>query len=164
MDTVTLPPLTRSLTALSGIMTKAEAHCEANSIDPAVLIGDRLFADMFPLSRQVQLTCDFSARMVARLCGQDPASFADVETTFPELRDRIAKASDYIAGFTPADFEGSEEREIVLSLRGGELRMSGQEYHSLFALPQVYFHMTSAYNILRHNGVPLGKMDFMGAR
>ncbi len=163
MHAFVVPPLTRSLGALSNVLTKAEAHFDATKVDPSVLIGYRLFPDMLPFSRQVQLTCDFGARMAARLAETEPQSFPDVETTFPELRTRIATARSYIDGFDAAAYEGAEERTITLKMRGSEMTLSGQAYLTSYALPQFYFHMTTAYNILRHNGVPLGKGDFMGA-
>jgi uncharacterized protein len=118
---------------------------------------------MLPFTRQVQLTCDFCARSVARLSGSDVPSFPDVETTFAELQTRIATAKTYVESFSPAQFDGSEAREIILQMRGTEVKMSGADYYTLYSLPQVYFHATTAYNILRHNGVEIGKRDYMGA-
>ena len=155
--------LSRTLQALAAILTKAEAHCTAHKIDAAVMLALRLFPDMLPLTRQVQLTCDFCARSVARLSGSDVPSYPDVETTFAELQTRIATAKTYVDGFSPAQFDGSETREITLQMRGAEVKMSGADYCTLYSLPQVYFHATTAYNILRHNGVGIGKRDFMGA-
>ena len=157
-----VPALSRILLALSNVLTKAEAHCTAHKIDPTVLLNYRLFPDMLPLTRQVQLTCDFCARSVARLSGADVPSFADVETTYPELQTRIATAKTYVESFTPAQFDGAEGREIVIPMRGTEMKMTGADYYTLYSLPQVYFHATTAYNILRHNGVVIGKRDYMG--
>ena len=154
--------LSRILYALSNVLTKAEAHCTALKIDPTVLLTDRLFPDMLPFTRQVQLTCDFCARSVARLSGAEVPSFPDVETTFADLQTRIATAKAYVEGFGVAQFEGAEAREIVLPMRGSEMKMSGADYYTLYSLPQVYFHATTAYNILRHNGVGIGKRDYMG--
>lgn len=157
-----VPALSRILFALSNVLTKAEAHCTAHKIDPTVLLTYRLFPDMLPLTRQVQLTCDFCARSVARLSGADVPSFADVETSFAELQTRIATAKTYVEGFMPAQFDGAEGREIVIPMRGTEMKMTGADYYTLYSLPQVYFHATTAYNILRHNGVVIGKRDYMG--
>ena len=154
--------LSRALQALSTILTKAEAHCTAHKIDPTVMLSLRLFPDMLNFTKQVQLTCDFSARAVARLSGSDVPSFPDVETTFAELQTRIATAKTYVDSFTPAQFDGAESREITLPMRGTEMKMSGADYYTLYNLPQVYFHATTAYNILRHNGVEIGKRDYMG--
>ncbi len=157
-----VPALSRALLALSNVLTKAEAHCAAHKIDPTVLLTDRLFADMLPLTRQVQLTCDFCARSVARLSGAEVPGFPDVETSFAELQTRIAVAKAYVDGFAAAQFDGAETREIVIPMRGTEMKMPGADYYTLYSLPQVYFHLTTAYNILRHNGVVIGKRDFMG--
>ena len=157
-----VPALSRILLALSNVLTKADAHCTAHKIDPTVLLTFRLFPDMLPFTRQVQLTCDFSARSVARLSGSDVPSFPDVETTFAELQTRIATAKAYVEGFGAGQFDGAEAREIVLPMRGSEMKMSGADYYTLYSLPQVYFHATTAYNILRHNGVEIGKRDYMG--
>ena len=156
-----VPALSRILLALSNVLTKAEAHCTAHKIDPVVLLTYRLFPDMLPFTRQIQLTCDFSARAVARLSGSEVPGFPDVETTFAELQTRIATAKAYVEGFGVAQFDGAEAREIVLPMRGSETKMSGVDYYTLYSLPQVYFHATTAYNILRHNGVEVGKRDFM---
>jgi len=158
-----VPALSRALTALSNILTKAEAHAEARKIDPAALLQFRLYPDMLHFTRQVQLTCDFCVRAAARLSGSDVPSFPDVETSFAELQTRIATAQTYLQGVNAAAFEGAEGREIVLAQRSGEMRMSGQDYYSLYSLPQVYFHLTTAYDILRHNGIEVGKRDYMGA-
>jgi hypothetical protein len=153
----------RFLSALSTILDKAEAHCEARKIRPEVILTARLFPDMLPLTRQVQLACDFAARGTARLAGQEPKSFPDTETTFAELRQRIAAARGYIGGFQPADFTHAETREIHFKAGGRDLVLKGDEFLSFYALPQFFFHLTTAYDILRHNGVDLGKRDYMGA-
>jgi hypothetical protein len=153
----------RFLSALSTILDKAEAHCEARKIRPEVILTARLFPDMLPLTRQVQLACDFAARGTARLAGQEPKSFPDTETTFAELRQRIAAARGYMGGFQPADFAHAETREIHFKAGGRDLVLKGDEFLSFYALPQFFFHLTTAYDILRHNGVDLGKRDYMGA-
>jgi hypothetical protein len=158
-----VPPMDRTLAALSAILTKAEAHCEAKGIKPEALLTFRLFPDMFPFTRQVQLTCDFCARAAARLAGAEPKSFPDTETSFAELQARIASAREYMASFPASAHEGAETRAVTIKMRGQDVTMTGLEYLTIYSLPQVYFHATTAYNILRHNGVEIGKRDFMGA-
>ena len=163
MYAATIPPLTRSLTALGAILAKADAHCATQKIDPAALTAFRLFPDMLPFTKQVQLACDFACRTPARLTGADVPSHPDTETTLEELKLRVATALAYVGTFTEASFAGADSREITLKMRHGELQFNGQVFLSEFALPNFYFHATTAYNILRHNGVVLGKADFMGA-
>jgi hypothetical protein len=158
-----VPPLDRILAALSGILAKAEAHCEAKGIKPEALLDFRLYPDMFPFTRQVQLTCDFAARAAARLAGAEPKSFPDTETTLAALQARIASAREYIASFPSSAHDGAATRPVTIKMRGQDVTMPGLDYLTLYALPQVYFHATTAYNILRHNGVEIGKRDFMGA-
>ena len=158
-----VPPMDRTLGALSKILAKAEAHCTARNIKPEALLGFRLYPDMFPLTRQVQLACDFAARAAARLAGETPRSFPDTETSFAELQGRIADVRAYTAGFAPAAFAGAETREVLLKIRGQDVTMPGLDFLTIYALPQFHFHATTAYNILRHNGVELGKLDYMGA-
>lgn len=158
-----IPPFERALDALSAILGKAEAHCAAHKIDPQVLLGFRLFPDMLAFTRQVQLTCDFAARSAARLSGAEVPSFPDSETSFAELKTRIATVKAYLATFAPTAFEGADSREITLKFGPTEMKMSGLQFRTSFANPNFFFHMSTAYNILRHNGVVLGKADFMGA-
>ena len=152
----------RFLAALSSVLDKASAHCEAKNIKPEVILTARLFPDMFPLTRQVQLACDFAARGTARLAGQEPKAFPDHETTFAELQDRIRAARGYMAGFQPADFAHADTREIRFKAGGHDLVLPGDEFLSFYSLPQFFFHVTTAYGILRHNGIDLGKRDYMG--
>jgi uncharacterized protein len=159
---ITVPPLTRTLGALAGILTKAEAHCDARKIDPQALLAFRLFPDMFPFTRQVQLACDFAARIPPRLCGADLPSHPDAETSFAELQARVARVRAEVAGYGPERFEGAAERAITIKTRMAELQMTGLQFLTQYALPQMHFHATTAYNILRHNGVELGKRDYMG--
>jgi hypothetical protein len=147
---------------LSAILAKAQAHCEARKIDPLALTAARLYPDMFPFSRQVQIACDSAKGAVARLAGLEVPKHEDTEKTFEELQARIAKTQDFIAGVKPAQIDGSEEREIVLKLPNRELRFKGAQFLLGFAWPNFYFHCTTAYDILRHNGVELGKADFLG--
>jgi uncharacterized protein len=157
-----IPPMDRTLGALSAILTKAEAHCEALNIKPEALLAFRLYPDMFTFTRQVQLACDFGARAAARLAGVDPQGFPDTETSFAELQARIAAARAYMASFLASAYEGAGARDVTIKMRGQDVTMKGQAYLSTYSLPQFHFHATTAYNILRHNGVPLGKGDYMG--
>lgn len=162
MYSVFMPATTRALTNLIGILDKIAAHAEARKIDPAVLINSRLFPDMFPLSRQVQIATDMVKGGAARLAGQTPPSFEDNEASIPDLVARVRKTLDYLATFTPAQIDGSEERPITLKMRQGELNFRGEDYLLGYVLPNMYFHVTTAYAIARHNGVELGKADFLG--
>ena len=158
-----IPPMDRTLGALSNILGKAEAHCAAKNIKPEVLLGFRLYPDMFPFTRQVQLACDFAARAAARLAAAEPRSFPDTETSIAELQARIAAVRDYTGGFAPAAYDGAEGRTITIKVRGTDMSMPGLAFLTVYALPQFHFHATTAYNILRHSGVEIGKMDYMGA-
>jgi uncharacterized protein len=153
----------RFLSTLAAVLDKAEAHCDVKKIKPEVILAARLFPDMFPFARQVQLACDFATRGTARLAGVDPKAFPDTETTFAELKDRISAARGYMGGFQAADFAHAETREIHFKTGGRDTMLKGEEFLSFFALPQFFFHVTTAYDILRHSGVELGKRDYMGA-
>lgn len=164
MYAASVPVFRQMLGSLDGLLSKAEAHATGKKIDPDALLHARLFPDMFPLARQVQIACDFARSVPARLAGVDVPAYEDVERTFPELRARVAKTLAFIDGLDAASFEGSEQREIVL--RPGtpkERTISGQAYLLGYGLPQFFFHVTTAYSLLRHNGVEVGKKDFMGA-
>jgi uncharacterized protein len=150
------------LANLSAIIDKAQAHAEARKIDPAALTQARLYPDMFPFTRQVQVACDTAKGAVARLAGLEVPKHEDTEQTFAELRARIAKTIDFVASVKAAQIDGSEAREIVLKLRGQEVKFNGLQYLLGFAVPNFYFHVTTAYAILRHNGVEIGKRDFIG--
>lgn len=164
MYTVLVPTAIRTLSNLSAILYKAEAHAEARKIDPAVLIGSRLYPDMFPLGRQVQIATDIVKGGAARLSGAEPPSWPDDEKSLAELRARLAKAVDYLKGFKAEQIDGSEAKSIVIKMRVGEMQFTGQDYLMAFVLPNLFFHAATAYNILRHNGVELGKQDFLGRR
>ena len=153
----------RFLANLAAILAKAEAHCTAKGIKPEAMLTFRLFPDMLPFVRQVQLACDFAARAAARLAGEDPKAFPDNETSFAELQTRIQTARGYMASFDAARYDGAETRAITLKMRGQEVTLEGETFLNLYSLPQFHFHLTTAYNILRHNGVELGKGDYMGA-
>ena len=156
------PRFANTLGSLSTILDKAQAHCEARRIDPLVLTGFRLYPDMFPLSRQVQIACDTAKGAVGRLAGVDIPRHEDVERSFDELKARIARTLDFVNSVKRERIDGTEEKEIVLQMRSGERRYVGLQYLLGHALPNFYFHVTTAYNILRHNGVELGKADYLG--
>ena len=156
------PRFASTLRNLSAILDKAQAYCEAKKIEPTVLTGSRLFPDMFPLSRQVQIACDTAKGAVARLAGKEIPKHEDTEQTFDELKARIAKTIDFIDSAKPAQIDGSEAKEIVLKLGGREVKFSGMQYLLGSAYPNFYFHAVTAYDILRHNGVEIGKRDFVG--
>lgn len=157
-----VPQLTHALTSLSKILTKAEAHCEAKKIKPERLLNLGLTADMFTLTKQVQTVTDFAFRGPTRLVGKEPEANLDSETSFEELRARIAKAIAHMQSFKPEDFTNSATIEVNMKTPNGEIKMTGFDYLYSFIYPNFYFHMTTAYNILRENGVELGKMDFLG--
>jgi hypothetical protein len=154
--------MSHMLGALSKNLAKAEAHCEAGKIEPEALLGARLFPDMFPLRRQVQLASDFAKGAAARLAGVENPAMADTETTFAELQARITRTRDFLATVTPAMLEGAGTRTVTFKARGEDRKLPGAAYLSKVALPNFYFHLATAYNILRHNGIELGKMDFLG--
>ena len=162
MYQASIPVFTHMLTALSAVLDKAEAHCTAKKIDPTVLPGTRLCPDMFPLSRQVQIACDFAKGTAARLAGVDMPGYADTEKTFPELKERIAKTVAFLSTLQPAQIDGSEDRAISMKVGSQDMHFKGLPYLTGFSLPNFYFHVTMAYAIARENGVELGKMDFLG--
>ena len=160
---VAVPTCLRFLTALSAVLDKAAAHQRESGADDAELLNARLAPDMLPLSQQVQIATDHAKGMAARLAGREVPKFDDTESTIEELKGRIAKVMDFISSVEVAEIDGSEDREITLKLRDRTLTLAGQQYLLNFALPNFFFHVTTAYDILRHRGVPLGKRDFMGA-
>ena len=165
MYQASVPVLVRALENLRHILQKGEAFAEDRGFDPGILLQTRLVPDMLPLIRQVQIAADMSARCAARLAGEEPRAFADEETTFAQLYARLDAAIEYIQGFGADRIDGSEGREVVLPLRSGERRYDGQSYLLQFTLPNVFFHVTTAYDILRQAGVALGKNDYIcGAR
>ena len=156
------PRFANILNSLSGILDKAEAHCEAKKIDPAALTTARLYPDMYHMARQVQVACDTAKSAVARLAGVEIPKQEDTEKTFSELRARIAKTVEFIKSVKPAQIDGTEDKEIVLKRGSQEVTYKGMQYLLGFAYPNFYFHVTTAYDILRHSGVELGKQDFLG--
>jgi len=156
------PRFANILRNLSAILEKAEAHCAAKKIEPSALTSYRLFPDMFPLTRQVQIASDTAKGAVARLAGIEIPKYEDNEQTFAELKARIARTIDFVESVSAARIDGSDDKEIVLQMRSGERRFKGMQYLLGHAYPNFYFHVTTAYNILRHNGVEIGKRDFIG--
>ncbi len=156
------PRFANILRNLSAILDKAQAHAEAKKIDPLALTQARLFPDMFPLTRQVQIACDTAKGAVARLAGVEIPVHDDVEQRLAELRARISKTIDFIESIKPAQIDGSEEKEVTLKMRGQEVKFKGLQYLLGHAYPNFYFHVTTAYDILRHNGIELGKRDYIG--
>jgi hypothetical protein len=163
MYQASVPALLQMLNALAAILDKAEAYAAEREIEPAVLLGYRLAPDMFPLVSQVQIATDHAKGCCARLAGVEMPKYPDDETTFAELKARIAKTVAFVQGFKASDIDGSEERDIVMTAGSRELRFRGQQYLVNFALPNFYFHVTAAYAILRHCGLAIGKRDFLGA-
>ncbi len=163
MYQASVPVFARMMNNLAAILEKAAAHAEARKIDPAVLLNSRLFPDMFALSRQVQVVSDTAKGCVARLAGLEPPKFDDTEASFPELIARIKKTIDFINSVSAEQIDGSEDKTITVPMRSGPLTFVGMPYLLGFALPNFYFHLTTAYDILRHNGVEIGKMDYLGA-
>jgi uncharacterized protein len=162
MYQASVPTITHSLSNLIAILEKGAAHAEANKIDPAVLINSRLYPDMFALGKQVQIASDIAKRGVARLAGVEPPAFEDKETTFPELIDRLQRTIAYLNTLTPEQIDGSEEKAIELPFGQETMLFTGLSFLLYFIHPNVYFHVTTTYDILRHNGVELGKIDFLG--
>lgn len=158
-----IPLLIRNLTNLSDIIQKGADYAREHELEDHVLVNYRLYPDMLPLAKQVQIASDVSKGAAARLSGTEAPSYEDNETTFEELQARITRTIEYLKTFTSEQIDGTEEKEIILKAGPTEFKFAGFQYLSLFVMPNVYFHVTTAYNILRHNGVELGKMDFLGS-
>ncbi|HEY7744204.1 MAG TPA: DUF1993 domain-containing protein [Burkholderiales bacterium] len=156
------PRFANTLKNLSTILDKAQSHVDAKKLDAAALTSYRLYPDMFPMVRQVQAACDTAKGAVARLAGVEVPKHEDTEQTFADLKARIAKTIAFIQSVQPAQVDGSEDKEIVLKMRSGDVKFKGMQYLLGHALPNFYFHVTTAYNILRHNGVEVGKRDYIG--
>lgn len=162
--TASVPVFKQMLGGLDDVLAKAQVHALEKKIEPSVFTQTRLFPDMFPLSRQVQIACDFARGVSARLAGAEVPVYEDKEQTFDELRALIAKTLAFVGGFEASRFDGSAQKEIVL--RPGtpkEKRLTGEKYLLNYGLPQFFFHVTTAYALLRHNGIEIGKRDYMGA-
>lgn len=163
MYAASVPVLAHQLQALAVILDKAEAHCVTKKIEPATMLGSRIIADMLPLSRQVQIACDFAKGCAARLAGRENPSWADDEKTFADLKARIRKTQDFMAAIPAVEINGSEAKAMPsLKIAGKPIKIDGIHYLNHFVLPNFYFHTTMAYAVLRANGVEVGKGDFLG--
>ena len=162
MYRASVPVFVQILNALSGVLKKAAAHAEAKKIDPAALLTARLYPDMFALTKQVQIACDFAKGCAARLAGVEIPKYEDNEASFADLEARIAKTIAFLDTLKPAQIDGTEDKAISLTIGGQAMNFDGLTYLLNFTLPNFYFHLTTAYDLLRHNGVELGKRDFMG--
>ncbi len=161
MFDATILPLVHTLKSLSHILKKGEEYADAKKIEHSVLLNARLFPDMFPLTRQIQIATDMSKGAAARLAGVEIPAYEDDETTFEQLQARIAKTIAFIESIEPAQLTDAQTRDITITVRKIELKFTGQDYLLKWVMPNVYFHVTTTYNILRHNGVELGKPDFL---
>jgi hypothetical protein len=161
MHEIAVPSFTKHLEALDAILDKAAAYAEAKKIDPEVLLASRLYPDMYPLKKQVQSACDFAKLSVARLAGITPPVHDDSEKTIADLKGRIAETIAIISGAKADAMDAAADREITIKAGPRELKFSGRDYLLQFALPNFYFHCATAYGILRHNGLEIGKRDFM---
>jgi len=162
MHRASAPVFVRALKVLASLLEKGEAHAKAQGLDPDTLVAARLAEDMLPLSGQVQRASDASKGAVARLTGVEAPAMADEETTLAQLRKRVADTLAYIESVDPEAFDGSEDRTVELKLPGGTLTFTGEDYLLGFALPNFFFHVVTAYDVLRHKGVPIGKLDYIG--
>lgn len=162
MYLASVPPILRALTNLRAVLEKAVAHAEAKKIDPAVLVNARLYPDMLPLLRQVLIATDNAKGAASRLAGMEPPKYEDNESSFPELVARIDKTIALLQTFKPEQIDGSEDKTISLPMHDKTLTFKGMPYLLEYVLPNIYFHVTTAYAILRHNGVEIGKQDFLG--
>lgn len=163
MYSASVPVFVRALRNLSAWLDKAEAHAQARKFDASVLLGARLAPDMLPFIKQIQIACDTVKFGAARLAGVDAPKFEDKETTLDELRARIGKTIDYVQSLPAAQIDGTEQKDIVIPRRDGSMTLKGEVYLKHYALPNLFFHASTAYALLRHNGVELGKSDFLGA-
>ncbi len=165
MSSASLPVVRTMLGNLSHILDKGLAHAQARKIDPQVLVTDRLAPDMLPLARQVQIACDVSKLGIARLAGVDSPKFEDTESTFEQLKERIARTLAWLDTVPAQALDGTEDKEVTFPVRDSSRTMRGEAYLKHWVLPNLFFHVTTAYNILRHDGVDLGKADYlMGAQ
>jgi hypothetical protein len=163
MYKISVPIFVQFLTSLSAVIDKTAAHCEAKKIDPAALLSARFFPDMYPFARQVRAASDHAVNATARLAGVEPPALGNADGSFAELKDRLTKAIDFVKGFKASQVDGSEDKAIKITFPNGTTRdFTGQSLLLNNALPNFYFHCTTAYDILRHCGVEVGKRDFMG--
>jgi uncharacterized protein len=162
MFDASVPVFEKMLANLSRILSKAEAYAVEKRLDPAVLLQARLYPDMFPLVRQIQTACDHAKGATARLAGLEPPAFSDDERTFDEISGRIAKTLKYVGSVAPASFDDAAFRKIEIKLGSREMQFEAKHYLFGFALPNFFFHVTTAYDILRHGGLNIGKRDYLG--
>jgi len=159
----TVPAFAQILSSLTGLLNKAEAHCKAKNIQPEVILNARLYPDMLPFVKQIQLACDFAGKSSARLAHVDVPATPDTEKSFEELQQRLSKTIAYLQTFKPAQFEGSDSKDVTFPAGPNtSLTLKGQEYVNRVAFPNFFFHAAIAHGILRHNGVEVGKRDFLG--
>jgi hypothetical protein len=163
LHAASVPVLVHSLTALSALLAKAEAHATAQRIDPNALLQARLYPDMFPLARQVQIACDMAKAGGCRLAQMEVPSHPDTETTFPELQARVQKVIDLLKNIPASAIDGGEDRIVTLKVAGNEMSFTGADYLVRWVNPNFFFHLTTAYALLRHNGLPIGKRDYLGS-
>ena len=163
MHSASAPIFIAMLKNMSAWLEKAEAHATAKKFEPSVLLSARLAPDMLPLTNQIQIACDTAKFLMARLAGVDSPKFDDTETTLADLRARIAATIEFVKSVPADSIDGSEDKDVTLPRRTGPIVMKGEAYLKHFALPNFFFHVTTAYALLRHNGVDIGKMDFLGA-
>ncbi len=163
MYQASVPVFARALGNLAHVLKKGEQHAKTKNVADEVLLQTRLVPDMLPLIKQIQIGCDMATRGIARLAGVEPQSFEDNETTLEEAYSRIDRAIEYINSFKPEQIDGSEKNTVVLKMRSGEMTFDGQTYLLHFVIPNVFFHCTTAYNILREAGTDIGKTDFTGS-
>lgn len=162
MYQASIPVFVHAMNNLIDILQKGQSYAEEKKIDPAVLLNSRLFPNMLPLTRQIHIATDGVKGCAARLAGQTPPVYEDNETTFEELIARLRKTIDYLNTFSAEQIDGTEQREITLKIGAHEMKFLGQPYLLGFVIPNFFFHVTTAYNILRHNGVDIGKQDYLG--
>jgi len=163
MYKISVPVFVQFLTSLGAVLDKAAAYCEAKKIDPTALLNTRLFPDMFPLQRQVRAASDHAVNATAHLAGAEPLAFANTEASIADLKERLVRAIEFVKSFTPAQIDGSEDMPIKITFPSGATReFTGQSLLLNNSLPNFFFHCTTAYDILRHCGVELGKRDFLG--
>ena len=164
MYQVAVPVFVRALGNLAQVLKKGEEHAKSKNVSDEVLLQTRLIPDMLPLIKQIQIACDTAARGAARLAGVEPQSFPDNETTLAQAQDRIARAIAYVKSFKPEQIDGSEARKVVMKTRHGDVEFVGLAYLTEYTLPNMFFHCTTAYDILRVAGTEIGKKDFLGDR
>lgn len=162
MYQASVPIFVQMLIGLSGVLDKAEAHCSEKKLDQAIFLGSRLYPNMWALSKEVVAATDFARNTTARLAGKEPLAIEETEKSFADLKGRIARTIEYIQGFKPAEIDGSEQRVLNFKMGGRDVSFKGQDFLVGFALPNFYFFCTTAYDILRHNGVDLVKRDYLG--